>query len=446
MKRVELKISWMCVALTVIFTNLAAKVETANAADVLKPNIVLILADDFGLDGVGCYGSDAHKTPNLDKLAASGTRFQTCYASPLCGPTRCLLMTGRYAFRTGGITNQSWRANGPGPRSSDEYPMARLLKDAGYTTGMAGKWRQVGETPHDWGFDEYTTDPTAGGWYWKENHLRNGKEFTERVHAYAPDSIHHFSMDFIAKHKDRPFFFYYSMHHVHGPIQRTPETKDGVTDADSLYEDNIRYMDKQVGAVVAELEKHGLREKTLILFMADNGTALTFPNTIGGRMIHGKKASMLEGGSRVPLIASWPGMTPAKKVSKDLISLADPYATFAELAGAKLPAKLTIDGQSFASQLQGKPGTPRDSVYVQLGSKWFVREANYKMNETGELFDMKDAPFQENFIPTESDTDESKAARNRLSETLSTLNPGAGKVDEGGPAKKKANKAKRKNA
>ncbi len=322
--------------------------------------------------------------------------------------------------------------------------MARLLKEAGYATGMASKWRQVGETPRDWGFDEYTTDPTAGGWFWKDNHLRNGKEFTDRAHAYAPDSIHQFSMDFIAKHKDRPFFFYYSMHHVHGPIQGTPETKAGVTDADALYEDNIRYMDKQVGAVVAELEKLGLRETTLILFTADNGTALTFPNTIGGRMINGKKASMLEGGSRVPLIASWPGRTPAGKVSQDLISLADPYATFAELTGAKLPGNLTIDGQSFASQLQGKPGTLRDSVYVQLGKKWFAREANYKMNEGGELFDMKDAPFQEKLIQTESDSDESKAARNRLSKTLSTLNPGAGKVDEGGLARKNANQANRK--
>ena len=234
------------------------------------------------------------------------------------------------------------------------------------------------------------------------------------------------------------------MHHAHGPIQGTPETKAGVTDADALYEDNIRYMDKQVGAVVAELEKLGLREKTLILFTADNGTALTFPNTIGGRMINGKKASMLEGGSRVPLIASWPGRTPAGKVSQDLISLADPYATFAELTGAKLPGNLIIDGQSFASQLHGKPGTLRDSVYVQLGKKWFVREANYKMNEAGELFDMKDAPFQEKLIQTDSDSDESKAARNRLSKTLSTLNPGAGKVDEGGLARKNANQANRK--
>src|SRR5262245_37584539 len=132
-----------------------------------KPNIVFILADDLGLDGVGCCGSDVYKkqTANIDALAKSGTRFEACYAAPLCGPSRCLLMTGRYAFRTGGLTNQAWRQNGTGARSRDEYPIARLLKESGYATCQVGKWRQVGETPKDWGFDEYVTDNTAGGWY-----------------------------------------------------------------------------------------------------------------------------------------------------------------------------------------------------------------------------------------------------------------------------------------
>src|SRR5713226_8378981 len=152
--------------------------STAFAAEATKPNIIFILADDLGLDGVGCYGSDKHKTPNIDKLAASGTRFEICYAAPLCGPSRCVLMTGRYAFRTGGLTNQSWRKNGPGAKSADEFPIAKLLKQAGYATGMAGKWRQIGETPRDWGFDEYTTDPTAGGWYWQTAHWKNGEKIT----------------------------------------------------------------------------------------------------------------------------------------------------------------------------------------------------------------------------------------------------------------------------
>src|SRR5262245_16547526 len=145
--------------------------ETKAAVD--KPNIIFILADDLGLDGVGCYGSDTYKsqTPNLDTLAKTGVRLEACYAAPLCGPSRCLFLTGRYAFRTGGLTNQSWQQGGPGAKAKDEYPIARLLKENGYSTCQTGKWRQVGQTPKAWGFDEYCTDNTASGWYWKKSYI-----------------------------------------------------------------------------------------------------------------------------------------------------------------------------------------------------------------------------------------------------------------------------------
>ena len=409
------------------------------AAD--KPNIIFILADDLGIDNLSCYGSDKHKTPNLDKLAASGTRFETCYAAPVCGPSRCLLMTGRYAFRTGGLGNQSWRKGAPGAKSADENPVAKLLKQAGYATGMAGKWRQLGETPRDWGFDEYTTDPTASGWYWQTNHLKNGAQVTVADGTYAGDVVHEFAVDFLRRNKDKPFFFYYSMHHVHGPIQRTPDTaKDGQP---NLYEENIRYMDKQVGAVMAELEKLGLREKTLVIFAGDNGTALTHPSTIGGRLPNGKKGSLLEGGSQVPFIASWPGVTPAGKVSKDMISFADPHATFAELAGVKLSEGMKFDGRSFAPQLRGEKGTPREWAYVQLNAKWFVRERGFKLNEKAELFDLSDAPFVEKPIAADADDEASKTARQRLTAVLAELNPAGGKTDPEAPAARRVGARKR---
>jgi arylsulfatase A len=411
------------------------------AAETTKPNIILIYADDLGLDGVSCYGADKHQTPNIDNLAMSGTRFETCYAAPLCGPSRCLLMTGRYAFRTGGIGNGSWRNGGPGAKSADEPSVARLLKQNGYATAQAGKWRQVGETPRDWGFDEYVTDPTAGGWFWKDSYEKNGEQINAGKEVYNPDIIHAFSIDFITRNKEKPFFLYYAMHLVHGPILRTPDTKEG----SDLYEDNIRYMDKQVGGIVAEIEKLGLREKTLIIFSADNGTALNYPSTIGGRMINGKKASMLEGGSRVPYIASWPGVTPAGKVSQDIVSIADQLPTFAELGGAKLPEGVKIDGISLAPQLRGEKGTPREWAYVQLGSHWFVREQGWKMNEASELFDMSDAPFVEKPVAAADDSEASKAARARLTAALAGLNPAAGKTDgsDGKGAKKKKNRKKK---
>ena len=406
----------------------------ARAAGPGKPNIIFILADDLGIDGVSCYGADAHKTPNIDKLAASGTRFETCYAAPLCGPSRCLFLTGRYAFRTGGITNGSWRKDGPGALSKDEWSSAKVLKQAGYVTGQSGKWRQVGETPHDWGFDEYCTDPTAGGWYWQGSYEKNGEQVSAPG-SYNPDVIQKFSLDFITRHQDQPFYLYYAMHLVHKPTLHTPDSSPGAKDGPGLYDDNLNYMDKQVGEIVAAVEKLGLRGKTLIVFSGDNGTAAGYPSPVHGRMVNGAKASMWEGGSRVPYIASWPGVTPAGKVSKDIVSFADQLPTFAELGGAKLPDGVKIDGRSLAPQLRGQPGKPREWAYVQLGGKWYVREPGWKMNESGELFDMSDAPFVEKAVAPEADTDASKAARARLTAVLAELNPAGGKTDGAGGGK-----------
>ena len=420
----------MKVTITCALLFISATTGVSRAADSSKPNIIFVLADDLGIDGVSCYGADRHQTPHIDALAASGTRFQTCYAAPLCGPSRCLLMTGRYAFHTGGLTNQSWRGNGPGAKSVDEFPMAKLLKQAGYATGQAGKWRQVGELPGDWGFDEFLTDNTATGWYWETHYNKNGKDLNLPAGTYGPDVIQDFTFDFIRRHKDQPFFFYYAMHLVHKPTLRTPDTSAGETTVAQFYDDNISYMDKQVGELVDELEKDGLRDHTLIIFSGDNGTAAGYPSTVHGRMLNGWKGSMLEGGARTPFIASWPSVTPAGVVSNDIISFADPYITFAELAGAKLSDKVKPDGQSFAPQLHGEPGKPRSWAYVQLGEKWYVRDPGYKLTESGDLFDMIDAPFVEKPIAPQADTDQSKAARQRLTAALTELDPADGKTDK----------------
>jgi arylsulfatase A-like enzyme len=401
-------------------------------APVDKPNIIFILADDLGLDCVACCGADKYKTqtPNIDALANTGLRFEACYASPLCGPSRCLLMTGRYAFRTGGLTNNSWRPNGPGAKSKDEYPIARLLKENGYSTCQTGKWRQVGETPKDWGFDEYCTDPTPSGWYWKQSYIKNGQTVKTDKEVYCPDIVHDFAIDFINRNKEKPFFIYYAPHLVHLPMQRTPDSKPDTTDQKTLYADNLAYMDKQIGLVVKELDKLKLLEKTVIVFSGDNGTAAPFPSTVDGHKISGHKGQMLEGGSRVPLVMNWKGVTPEGKVSKDLIDFSDMYTTFAELAGAPLPKELPIDGQSFAPQLRGQAGKPREWVYVQLGNKWYVRSQHWKLTHSGELFDMKEAPYVEKPVAADSTDEKARAGREKLQKVLDTLKPAAGKVDK----------------
>ena len=146
----------------------------------------------------------------------------------------------------------------------------------------------------------------------------------------------------------------------------------------------------------------------------------------------------------MPFIASWPGVTPAGKVSKDIVNFTDMHATFLELAGAKAPAGLPFDSRSIAPQLRGEKGTPREWAYVQLGAKWYVREQGWKMNQAGELFDMSDAPFVEKPVASSADTEASNAARTRLTAVLAELNPAGGKTDGGDGKGKKPGKKKKK--
>ncbi len=243
---------------------LAGRCFQVEAAAPERPNILFIFADDCGIDSFGCYGSDRAKsfTPNIDALAKAGTRFDRCYSTPLCGPSRCVIMTGRYGFRTGGLTNQT-----AGNASFRDQPsLPKILKQAGYATAMAGKWRQMSDSPGDWGFDEYITDPTAAGWYWKQTYTKNGKEVSFDKEIYYPDHGSDFAIEFIRRHRDQPFYFYLAEHLIHGPILQTPDSKP---DADSRqrYDDNIKYLDKTVGKLVAELDKLGLRENANSVFV-----------------------------------------------------------------------------------------------------------------------------------------------------------------------------------
>lgn len=405
----------------------AARSQADPAAKRL-PNIVFIFADDLGLEGLSCYGGDKYKTPNLDALAAGGTRFDLCYSTPLCGPSRCQLLTGRYPFRTGGTTNQT--AGRPSP--DKEVSIAKVLKQAGYATAHAGKWRQVGASPGGWGFDEFITDPTASGYYWTKKYTQNGKAVERDAEVYYHDVLQDFAADFMTRHREKLFFFYYAMHLVHGPILKTP---DSAPDSKDLYGDNIAYMDKLVGKVIAELDRLDLRKETLVLFSIDNGTPGK-RGTIGGRAIHGGKGSLFEGGSRVPLIASWKGTTPEGKVNKDLIDFSDFFPTFAELAGAKSPEGVAIDGRSFAPVLKGLPGKPREWLFVQLGDGWYARDPRFKLNEKGELFDLKDAPFQEIPVAADAPDADAQAARKTLAAVLEGF-ASAGLKATGPPKKKK---------
>lgn len=403
-----------------------------------RPNIILILADDVGIDRISCYGLETFKTPNIDAMAKAGTRFETCYSAPLCAPSRTQLITGRYGFRTGALTNET----GVNPLPTDEVSFAKLIKSAGYATCQAGKWRHSSKTPTDWGFDEYITDPTAGGWFWEKSYIKNNVLVKTEEEIYFPDVEHEFAMDFVQRNREKPFFLYYSTHLGHSPYVRTPAS---LPDSKDYYADNIAYLDYIVGKIVKQIKNLNLEEQTLILFAGDNGTPRENLPT-SGKKITGHKGTMLEGGTRVPLIAVWKGITPANKVCSDLIDFSDFFVTFAELSGAELPMGVTLDGHSFAPQIRGLPGSPRENIFVQLGSQWYVREQGWKLNESGELFDMKNAPYDEKLIPENQMNKEALAAKQRLQIAMNKLNPAGGKTAQTDYQKQMSQEKKSKNA
>jgi arylsulfatase A len=391
-----------------------------------KPNIVFILADDLGIDALGCYGGDTFKTPVLDKLAESGIRFDRAYCTPVCGPTRAQLMTGQYPFRNGAIEiDRTMSAANP-----DECPsLAETLNDAGYATGMAGKWKQMRLTPGDWGFKEWLMSPTAGGYYWQKSWIRTDEEITVDEEVYFPDVIDEFAREFIREHADEPFYLYYAMTNPHVPIVRTPDTKPGVTDKRQLYADNIAYVDKLVGKVVAELDELGIRDDTLLVFSGDNGSVGNMSGTVHGKKLAGGKARMSEGGAHVPLIANWPGTIKRGRICDDLVDFTDLLPTFADVAGAELStAKGKLDGRSFLPQLKGRKGDPRGWIFVQLGHYYYVRSRDWRLDELGRLTDMRTAPYQEKLVPDDTTDPEVMAARARLEHVLDDLDPKSGKT------------------
>ncbi len=412
------------------------------AAQSKRPNIIFILADDYGIGETSAYGADNYRTPNIDALARGGTRYTRAYTPSLCGPSRATILTGRYLFRTG-ATNQD--ATGRLTPQAETL-MPKILKTAGYVTAAAGKWGQLPLGPGDFGFDEWLKFQGSGV-YWNtqdkgKTYLVNGNKTTLRDKEYMPDVMHQFTVDFITRHHDQPFYLYYALSHVHAEILPTPDSKP---DGNNIYADNVAYMDKLVGKLVAELERQKLRDNTLIIFFSDNGTANPRADraTIGGRRLDGAKGSMLEGGSLEPLIVNWPGVTPAGKVRTDLIDSSDFVPTLAEIAGAKLPAKTVIDGRSFAASVRGENRQARSWVFLQLANKWYAREANWKLTHAGELFDMTDAPFAEKLVATDSADPAAIAARKRLQAALDQLNPAGGIVDDGDGSGRHARKVKK---
>jgi arylsulfatase A-like enzyme len=405
-----------------------------------KPNIIFILADDYGTAEVGAYGADNYKTPNIDMLAKSGVQFNHCYTAALCGPSRALILTGRYAFRTG-ATNQD-KTGKFTPK--DEVMIPTMLTQAGYISTSIGKWGQLPLMPSDFGFDSHLTF-RGSGIYWNtqdkgKNYFMNEKTIPLNDNEYMPDLMHQNAVEFLVTNKNNPFFLYYSLSHVHNQILPTPDSKTG---SNNLYAENISYMDKLVGKLMHALDSLNLLKNTLVIFMGDNGTAKMHADDakINGKKLSGSKGTMLEGGGLVPLIAYWKGVSAEGKISNMMVDASDVFPTIMELAGIK-SAVNKIDGESILPEIKGKPSKHRNWAYNQLANMYYVRELNWKLNEKGELFNMTKAPFEEILIPLDSKDKNAIEARLRLQKVLATINPAGGIIDDGDGTGRHASKNK----
>lgn len=379
-------------------------VASVGAAE-KKPNIVLIMADDFGYEAVTANGGESYQTPNLDRLAATGMRFEQCYVQPLCTPTRAQLMTGIYNVRNYiefGLLD---------PKATT---FGQLLKKAGYTTGICGKW-QLGEAkdlPQRFGFDEsylwqHTRRPPR---YANPGLEHNGAELEFNAGEYGPKLINDFALDFVTRHRDRPFLLYYPMILTHDPFQPTPDSPDWNPRTKSEqqqrdvkhFAEMTQYMDKMVGRLVAKLDELGLRENTLIMFIGDNGTGVSVTSRFKGADYPGGKGSGTVRGNHVPFIANWPGHIPAARVNRDLVASVDFLPTMCAAVGAPVPAALQIDGRSFLPQLLGQTGQPRDSFYVwyarnggPTATHEYAQSTTHKLHRDGRFFDLTTDRFEQ---------------------------------------------------
>lgn len=409
---------------------------SAATSSITRPNIIFVLADDLGPDGLGVYGSEdfVGDTPRIDQLAANGLRFERAYASAICSPSRTQFMTGQYPFRNGCLD-----IDGSSSYITEETSLsiAQILQSAGYRNMLIGKGMSMPGQPSRWGFDEWATAKV--GAYWGEDIDLNGITLSSEPNEYTPDLLHTEALRFIRRNEDQPFFLCYSLINPHTPILPTPQSDPNTTDPHELYADNIRYIDQVVGSLDSVLDSLGIRDDTLLIFTGDNGSYGTYqsrlwdPQTETYRKISGAKADRdqnREGGSLVPLIIQWPRVVAAGITSEALVDFSDFFATFAELTETPIPTGYKLDSYSFAPLLKNEEWRSRNWVYYQIEDNWCVRGKFYRLNGNGQFFDVSDLPFSMSEMPANSGIAQAENHRRWFGNILKSFDPANGPTFE----------------
>ncbi len=363
-----------------------------------KPNIIIIMADDMGYGDLSCYGSTLINTPNLDNMAAEGIRFTDFHANgSVCSPTRAALLTGKYQQRVGidgVVTAKHHRDKGLDP---SEKTFAEAIKEAGYVTGMFGKWHvgyQTKFNPIQQGFDEYIgyvsgnvdyhshIDQEGYEDWWVGDTIKNEK-------GYSTDLITKHSVDFIERHKDESFLLYIPHEAPHGPFQgRKSEAeryvgwKDGAKqkkkvseeELNAIYKEMVEVMDEGIGEVMETLKKLKLDKNTLVFFCSDNGASRKVGSNGG---LRGYKSTLWEGGHRVSAMAWYPGRIAPNQVNDETILTMDLFPTIMDLVGAEIPKGL--DGISVKNNLIEGEALPQRDLFWGYAGRKAIRQGDWKL-------------------------------------------------------------------
>ena len=402
--------------LRTLFTCLLFSIFSTQAAK--KPNVIMIMIDDMGYECFSSYGGESYKTPETDKLAKEGLKFNYCYSTPICTTSRVQLMTGKYNFRN--YVEFGYLRNG-------ETTFGHLMQQAGYKTIVAGKWQLNGlyskeeryEDPkkvNEFGFDEYclwqvTLQKKQGGErFWTPLVEQNGKKIKHSEKGkYGPDIFTDYICDFMTKNKENPFFVYYPMVLVHDPFISTPASDDPKIKGQAAFADMMFYCDRMIGKIRKKVEELGLAENTLIMVTGDNGTHKKLKSTVNGKVIQGGKAMPTEAGTHVPLIAYSKGVTPAGKAIDDLVDFTDLLPTIIEAGKGTLPQDQKFDGRSILPQIKGQTGNKRDYIFCHYQPRWgkfdavsgrWTQTSKYKLHMDGRFIDLLNDPLEKNPLKT----------------------------------------------
>lgn len=403
-----------------IYIFLAVTFVSCSKTEEKRPNIIIIMADDLGYGDLSCYGSTLINTPNLDKMASEGIKFTDFHSNgSVCSPTRAALLTGKYQQRVGidgVVTAKHHRNHGLDP---NEKTFAESIKEAGYVTGMFGKWHvgyQTKFNPINQGFDEYVgyvsgnvdyhshIDQEGYEDWWRGDQLK-------KEEGYSTDLITNHAVDFIRRHKDEPFMLYIPHEAPHGPFQgRQSEAERSIgwkndpnanlkmsqEELNTVYKEMVEVMDEGIGNVMETLKQLKIDDNTFVFFCSDNG-GIKKVGSNGG--LKGYKSTLWEGGHRVPAMMRYPGKIAKHQVSSETILTMDIYPTIMDLVGAKIPDN--IDGISVKKTLFDRTSLPeRDLFWGYVGRK-AMRKKDWKLVLTSKdaeplLFDLKEDVEEKN--------------------------------------------------